>query len=126
MKNNSPGRAWYGISEPWLEQTRKTLSGLKNTLKAQENATDTMVRTAWFKVDKNHREYLLYRDKILPMAKSALDVVTREYEAGSIPFSQAIGSYTDLLKVQLTIARKNSDYGISFAELEYVIGKPLR
>ena len=126
MKNNSPTRAWYGVSEPWLEQTRKTLSSLKSTLKAQENATDRMVRQAWFKADKNHREHLLYRDKILPMAKSALDVATREYETGSIPFSQAIGSYTDWLKVQLTIARKNSDYGISFAELEYVIGKPLR
>jgi len=126
MKNNSPVRAWYGVSEPWLEQTRKTLSSLKSTLKAQENATDRMVRQAWFKADKNHREHLLYRDKILPMAKSALDVATREYETGSIPFSQAIGSYTYWLKVQLTIARKNSDYGISFAQLEYVIGKPLR
>lgn len=126
MENNSPVRAWYGVSEPWLEQTRKTLSSLKNTLEAQENATDRMVRQAWFKADKNHREHLLYRDKILPMAKSAMDVATREYETGSIPFSQAIGSYTDWLKVQLTIARKNSDYGISFAELEYVIGKPLR
>jgi len=126
MKNNSPPRAWYGISEPWLEQTRKTLASLKSTLKAQENATDRMVRQAWFKADKNHREHLLYRDKILPLAKSALDVATREYETGSIPFSQAIGSYTDWLKVQLTIARKNSDYGISFAELEYVVGKPLR
>lgn len=126
MKNNSPIRAWYGISEPWLEQTRKTLSSLNSTLEAQENATDRMVREAWFKADKNHREHLLYRDKILPLAKSALDVTTREYEAGSIPFSQAIGSYTDWLKVQLTIARKNSDYGISFAELEYIIGKPLR
>ena len=125
MKNNSPVRAWYGVGEPWLEQTRKTLSSLKSTLKAQENATDRMVRQAWFKADKNHREHLLYRDKILPMAKSALDVATREYETGSIPFSQAIGSYTYWLKVQLTIARKNSDYGISFAELEYVIGKPL-
>lgn len=126
MKNNSPARAWYGISEPWLQQTRKTLSSLKSTLKARENATNSMVRQAWFKADKNHREHLLYRDRILPMAKSALDVATREYEAGAIPFSQAIGSYTDWLKVQLTIARKNSDFGIAFAELEYIIGKPLR
>lgn len=126
MGNNSPARAWYGINAPWLAQTRKTLSSLKSTLKARENATNSMVRQAWFKADKNHREHLLYRDRILPMAQSALDVATREYEAGSIPFSQAIGSYTDWLKVQLTIARKNSDFGTSFAELEYVIGKPLR
>jgi len=126
MKNNSPVKAWYSIQEPWLQQTRKTLASLKNTLQAQENATDRMVRRAWFKADKDKREHLLYKKKILPLAKSALNVATREYESGSIPFSQAIGSYTYWLKVQLTIAKKNSDYGSSFAQLEFIIGKPLR
>ncbi|HCY88298.1 MAG TPA: TolC family protein [Desulfobacteraceae bacterium] len=126
MKNNSPVRAWYGINEPWLQQTRQTLDSLKNKLRDQENATDRLVRAAWFKADKNLREHALYKKRILPLAKSALDVSTREYEAGSIPFSQAIDSHTYWLKVQLTIARKRSDYGSAFAELETVTGKPLR
>jgi len=126
MKNNRPNQAWYGINEPWLEQTRQTLASLKSTLTAKENATDTMVRKEWFKADKNNREHLLYQQRILPMAKSALDVTTREYEAGSIPFSQAIDSYTYWLKVKLIIAREKSDFAISFAELENITGKPLR
>ena len=56
------------------------------------------------------------------MSKSALDVSTREYESGSIPFSQAIGSYTDWLKIKLTIAKKKTDLGISIADLEKIIG----
>jgi outer membrane protein TolC len=126
MKNNSPVRAWFGINEPWLQQTRQTLESLKSKLRNQENATDGMVRAAWFKADKNKREHALYKKRILPLAKSALDVSTREYEAGSIPFSQAIDSYTYWLKVQLTIARKKSDYGSAFAELETITGKSLR
>jgi outer membrane protein TolC len=126
MKNNSPNRAWYGVNEPWLQQTRQTLSSLKSTLESRENATDRMVRSAWFKADKNKREYALYKARILPLAKSALDVSTKEYEAGSIPFSQAIDSYTYWLKVKLTIAEKRAGYGASFAELENITGKQLR
>ena len=125
MKNNSPAKPLYGLDEPWLAQTRQNLSSLRQTLLTQENATTRMVRNAWFKTDKNRREFSLYQNRILPLAKSALDVSTREYEAGSIPFSQAIDSYTYWLKVKLTIAKKQADLGTSFAELENIVGKKL-
>ncbi|HKL02003.1 MAG TPA: TolC family protein [Desulfotignum sp.] len=125
MKNNQPMNPWYGVDSPWLQQTRQTLAGLEHTLVARENATDRMVNNAWFKTDKNLRELDLYKNRILPLAKSALDVSTREYETGSIPFSQAIGSYTDWLKAKLTIAQKTKDLGISFAALETVVGTNL-
>jgi outer membrane protein, heavy metal efflux system len=122
MKNNTPVKPWYGVDNPWLNQTRQNLLSLKHTLVKQENATDRMVRTAWFMVDKNKRELGLYKNRILPLSKSALDVSAREYESGSIPFSQAIGSYTDWLKIKLTIAKKQTDLAISIANLEKIIG----
>jgi cobalt-zinc-cadmium efflux system outer membrane protein len=125
MKNNNPIKPWYGVEEPWLNQTRQNLSGLRQVLVKQENATDRMVRNAWFNVDKIRREYRLYKDRILPLSKSALDVSTKEYEAGSIPFSQAIDSYTYWLKVKLTIAKKQAGLGASFAELENIMGKKI-
>ncbi len=125
MKNNQPVKPWYGLDSPWLQQTRQTLAGLEHTLVARENATDRMVYNAWFKTDKNLRELDLYQNRILPLTKSALDVSTREYETGSIPFSQAIGSYTDWLNVKLTIAQKTKDLGVSFAALETVVGTNL-
>jgi outer membrane protein TolC len=125
MKNNRPKNSWYGVDSPWIQQTRQSLAGLEHTLTARENATDRMVADAWAKIDKLRRELDLYQDRILPMTKSALDVSTREYETGSIAFSQAIGSYTDWLKVKLAIAQKTKDLGISFAALETVVGKKL-
>ena len=124
-KNNYPVKPFYGVDEPWLQQTRQILSSLRQTLVTRENATNRMVRNAWFKTDKNRREFSLYQNRILPLAKSALDVSTREYEAGSIPFSQAIDSYTYWLKVKLTIAKKQADLGISFADLENIVGKKI-
>lgn len=124
MKNNRPRNAWYGVDGPWVQQTRQTLAGLTHTLTARENATDRMVADAWARIDKLRRELDLYQDRILPLSTSALEVSTREYEAGAIAFSQAIGSYTDWLSVKLTIARKTRDLGISLAALESVVGKP--
>lgn len=125
MKNNLPKNPWYGVDSPWLQQTRQTLAAFEHTLAARQNATDRMVYNAWFKTDRIRRELDLYKNRILPLTKSALDVSTREYETGSIAFSQAIGSYTDWLKVKLAIAQKTKDLGISFAALETVVGKKL-
>ena len=125
MKNNRPKNSWYGVDSPWIQQTRQSLAGLEHTLTARENATDRMVANAWAKIDKLRRELDLYQDRILPMTKSALDVSTREYETGAIPFSQAIGSYTDWLAVKLTIAKKTRDLGIALTALESIVGKPL-
>jgi formaldehyde-activating enzyme involved in methanogenesis len=125
MKNNQPKNPWYGVDGPWVQQTRQTLAGLEYTLTARENETDRMVASAWFKTDKNRRELDLYQDRILPLTKSALDVSTREYETGSIAFSQAIGSYTEWLAVKLTIAQKTRDLGIAFAALETIVGTQL-
>ncbi|MCF6245719.1 MAG: TolC family protein [Desulfobacula sp.] len=123
MTNQSPAKPWYGIDDPWLRQTRQKLLSLKQALVDLENSTDRKVRDSWFYVDKNKRELELYKKRILPLSKSALDVSTREYESGSIPFSQAIGSYTYWLKVKLTVVKKQADLGSSIAALENIIGK---
>ncbi len=125
MKNNRPQTPWYGIDGPWVQQTRQALAGLEHTLTARENATDRMAADAWAEIDKLRRELDLYQDRILPLTTSALEVSTREYEAGAIAFSQAIGSYTDWLAVKLTIAQKTRDLGIALADLESLLGKPL-
>ena len=126
MKNSSPLKPWYGIDNPWLNQTKQTLLSLRQTLVKQENATDRMIREAWFKVDKNKRELALYKNKILSLSKSAFDVSTREYEAGSIPFSQAIDSYTAWLKTNLTIEEKQTDLGNAIANLERMVGSSFK
>lgn len=125
MKNNRPRAPWYGVDGPWVQQTRLALAGLEHTLTARENATDRMVADAWADIDKLLRERVLYQDRILPLTTSALEVSFREYEAGALPFSQAIGSYTDRLAVKLTIAQKTRDLGVALAVLESIVGKPL-
>lgn len=125
MKNGQPARAFNAAAQPFLEQTRQTLSGLKETLKAREKAAVRMVREAWAALDKNLREAALYETQILSLTRSALDSATREYEAGGIGFSDAIAAYTDWLNARLELAKRRAGTGKSRARLEQMTGKTL-
>ena len=76
-------------------------------------------------MDKAKREAALYRDTVVDLSKSALDVSTRGYESGTVSFADVIGSYTNWLDVGLALARKVSDIGVARAELEQAVGTSL-
>ncbi len=120
-----PKMPWYGTNDAYLRQTRQKLEGLRQDLRKAESVTSTMIRNAWFELDKAKREAALYRDRVVGLSRSALDVSTRAYESGNIPFADVIGSYTNWLKVRLTLERKRSDIGVARAELERVVGTSL-
>ena len=122
-ENNAPVKQWYAVDDPWLRQTKQNLSSLEKTLVNEEHKTDSNIQAAWFNVDKNKRELDLFKNLILELSKSALDVSTREYESGTIAFSEAIDSYTSWLKVKLLIAQKQRDLGVAVANLENITGK---
>jgi outer membrane protein TolC len=119
-----PRSPWYGIDDPWLRQTRMNLSAKRQDLQNALATTDNLARNAWFAMDKALREYELYRDRIVDLSKSALEVSNRGYESGNVTFADVIGSHTNWLEVNLAAARKRSDAGIAAADLEKAVGVP--
>ncbi len=120
-----PKMPWYGTSDPWLRQTRLSLTALRQDLRKVEAATIDKVRNAWFALDKAIRETALYQNTVVELSRSALDVSTRGYESGTVTFADVIGSYTTWLDVRLALARKRSDIGVARAELEQTVGTAL-
>lgn len=120
-----PRMPWYGKDDAYLRQTRQELTALKQNLIKAETVTITKVRTAWFELDRAIREKILYKDTVLPLSQSALDVSTQGYETGGVSFADVINAYNDWLKAGLRFARKQSDVGVSWAELARVIGVDL-
>ncbi|MDO9111342.1 MAG: TolC family protein, partial [Desulfatirhabdiaceae bacterium] len=120
-----PKSPWFGTNDAWLNGTRRSLDALRADLKKSEAATDNQVRNAWFEMDKSRREEALYRDTVVDLSKSALDVSTRGYESGAVSFADVISSYTNWLNVGLALVRKVSDIGVARAELEQAVGAPL-
>ena len=95
-------------------------------LKQAEARTTTMVRKAWFELDRASREISLYQKTVIHLSQSALDVSTRGYESGSVTFADVIGSYTIWLDARLALERKRSDLGIAWAEMERILGTSFR
>ena len=117
-----PKMPWYGSQDAYLREIRQKLAAFRLKLRQNESATDALVRRSWFKLDKAHREVRLYRDTIVDLAQTSLDVSTRGYEAGDVSFADVINSYSQWLKSRLTLARKTSDLGHALAQIERVIG----
>jgi hypothetical protein len=121
-----PKMPWFGIEDAYLRETRQKLFAVKEELKKTKAATNTMVRVAWFKLDRASRETLLYKNDVVKLSSSALDVSTRSYESGNLSFADVIESYTIWLRANLMLERNRSDLGIAWAKLEQVIGISLR
>ncbi|MDD9301807.1 MAG: TolC family protein [Desulfobacter sp.] len=117
-----PQRPWFGTSESWLSQTRKKLSALghkRENIKAQTRAS---VQAAWFNLDDAVRTYHLYKRSIIDLSASALDVSTREYEAGSVSFAQTADAYNTWLTARLSFSTAKRDAGVYRADLQKAVG----
>ncbi|MBF0260025.1 MAG: TolC family protein [Desulfamplus sp.] len=117
-----PIKPWLGTGTPWLEQTRKELLSLHNTLNNSEAQTRKMVRSSWAELDRATRSARLYDDTILALSASALEVSTSEYESGRLSFSEVTGSYSEWLGARLSHAEAIRDIGIARAELQQMTG----
>lgn len=120
-----PKMPWYGIEDAYLRETRQKLKALREDLTQAEAATNDKVRSSWFELDLARREMLLFKNKVVNLSKSALDVTTRGYESGNVPFSDVIASYTIWLDANLSLAKQQSNLGIAWAKLEQVLGTTL-
>jgi outer membrane protein TolC len=120
-----PKDPWFGTGEAYLAETRERLRARRADLEGMEKNTITMVRKAWFTLDRAMRKESLYRERIAKNARAALDASTSGYEAGNVTFADVISSYTLWLDANLTRYRKRSDVGIAWAELEQTVGRTL-
>ena len=120
-----PKNAWFGTRDAFLTETRLKLGALTAELGDAEAQTRLMVRKAWFDLDRARREQALYKDRLLELSQTSLDVSTRGYESGNVSFADVIASYTGWLEVNLAGQRRASDVGVAWAELERRVGAPL-
>jgi outer membrane protein TolC len=117
---------WYGVQDAYLRETRQKLKALREDLKQAEAATADRVRSSWFELDRAKREMFLFKDKVVNLSKSALDVTTRGYESGNVLFADVIASYTLWLDANLSLANQQRNFGVAWAELEQTVGTTLR
>ena len=121
-----PKNAWFGTRDAYLQETRRNLKALRDDLSGAEDSTRTMVRIAWFDLDRALRERSLYRQRLLELSQTALEVSTKGYESGRVTFADVIAAYTAWFDIHLAGERRISDVGVAWAELQRTVGIDLQ
>ncbi len=117
-----PKNAWFGTNDAYIRELRRKLAATNNKIAKTEAATSFLVRKAWFDLDKAKREEALYRDTVVGLSQSSLDVSTRGYETGRVSFADVIVSYRTWFDANLKQSEKQSDVGIAWSNLKRVVG----
>jgi outer membrane protein, heavy metal efflux system len=119
-----PQRPWYGTNEAYLRETRQRLAALREELKKTEDESIFRVREVWFRLDRAGRQEALYAQRVVNLSQAALEVSTRAYETGNIPFADVIESYIGWLNARLSLEKERRNLGIARSELEEAVGGP--
>ena len=85
---------------------------------------EASVRAIGFSIETSERQISLFENTLLPQADQALRSTEAAYSTGSLGVLDLLDSERVLLDVRLGLAKLNSDYMKSLAEMERAIGAP--
>jgi cobalt-zinc-cadmium efflux system outer membrane protein len=88
------------------------------------NSMEASVRAIGFSIETVERQISLFENTLLPQAEQALRSTEAAYSTGSLGVLDVLDSERVLLDVRLGLAKLNSDYMKSLAEMERAIGAP--
>lgn len=83
------------------------------------------VHVTWSRVDTNQQTVRLFKEQILPAAKTNLETARAAYIAGSIDFLRLMDAKKQFIEQETSYQRTLAEYHRSRAELEQAIGTAL-
>ncbi|MGH8259925.1 MAG: TolC family protein, partial [Steroidobacteraceae bacterium] len=94
----------------------------ESTLEDQRAALLAELSADYAQVREAAQSLALYRDELVPLAQSTLDVARTEYGSGRGDFLNVLTAEQHRLATQLGLARVQSEYFSAFAELDRASG----
>jgi cobalt-zinc-cadmium efflux system outer membrane protein len=117
---------------PWLNWTkynsgileaRKSLEGASHELDTARTETLGLVRDQLKKIQTAAKQYELYRDSILPLARQTVEASRAAYEANTGGFLQLITARRTLQDAESAALNHLADYEVALAELDAIVGR---
>jgi outer membrane protein TolC len=117
---------------PWLNWTKyksgtleaqKSIEGASHELDAARTETLGLVRDQLTKIQTAAKQYELYSDSILPVARQTVDASRAAYEANTGGFLQLITARRTLQDAESAALNHLVDYEVALAELDAIIGR---
>jgi outer membrane protein, heavy metal efflux system len=120
------------IPVPWLNwkkysagvlEARKTVEEAERQFDATRVETLGLVRDQLKKIETSAKQYELYRDDILPLARQTIDATRTAYEASTGGFLELITARRTLQDAESAALNRLVEYDVAIAELDAIIGR---
>jgi outer membrane protein TolC len=105
-----------------ITEAQRNLEAAQQEFNAASNEALGLVRDQLKRVETAARQYELYRDKILPLARQTVQSNRAAYEASSAIFLELITSQRVLQEAEATALNYLADYYVALAELRAAVG----
>src|SRR5881397_1636686 len=105
-----------------VTEARRNFESARHELEATRTETLGLVRDQLKKIETAAHHYELYSDKILPLARQAVQSNRVAYETSSANFLELITAQRVLQDVESTHVNHLADYQVAVAELDAIVG----
>ena len=120
------------IPIPWVNwkkysagivEGRKSVEEVERQFDATRVETLGLVRDQLKKIETSAKQYELYRDDILPLARQTIDATRTAYEASTGGFLELITARRTLQDAESAALNRLVEYEVAIAELDAIIGR---
>jgi cobalt-zinc-cadmium efflux system outer membrane protein len=105
-----------------VQEASERFSAARHAYRSTVNNVELSIRTIGFRIQTIDDQIALFERALLPQAEEALSSTESAYSTGSIGVLDLLDGERMLLEVRLGLARLESDYMKSLAEMERSIG----
>jgi cobalt-zinc-cadmium efflux system outer membrane protein len=116
---------WFGKNDAYIREARLVYQSLIEELESQQDKLQFSVKDIFFRLDTAKRDVLLYKESLLVLAKSNLDVAQVDYQSGKADFLDVLDAQRIWLDYNLLYQQYIREQNQSLAELERIVGRAL-
>ena len=122
---NMANSASFGQRDAYIREVEIKVDAMQQRLAELENMTRFTVKKHHFGLETAKRSIALYRNTLLPQARSALEAANTAYQAAQVDFISFLDTQRTLLKFRLEEQRAFRDHRHHLAQLEQAVGQVL-
>jgi outer membrane protein TolC len=108
-----------------ISEARKNAESAEYDLAVLQGETLSMVRDQVTKIGTFHHHYVIFRDRIVPLARQTIEATRIAYLADKATILELLAAQRSLQEAESTLQRHLTEYWNAIADLEPMIGQPL-
>ena len=119
---NIKGGNFFATNDAYLRETKDKVTALQAKIKALKTQTADDLQQATTRYQSQQRNYVLYQDKILPKALSALEIAKNNFETGEGSFMGIMQAQEAIFRYRLLSFKAIKDMNMMVAKIQRIMG----